>query len=124
MSDVIINPITNRPIKMGSKKHKDLLRKGIVKLDKTTKKANILNPRRGRPVGSIKKIQQPNDSIAERESDDENDKEAEKQFVGLEPVGRFGQPQEIANAVIWLCSDQASFVTGHAMAVDGGFVTQ
>jgi NAD(P)-dependent dehydrogenase (short-subunit alcohol dehydrogenase family) len=53
-----------------------------------------------------------------------NDKEAEKQFVGLEPVGRFGQPQEIANAVIWLCSDQASFVTGHAMAVDGGFVTQ
>ena len=54
----------------------------------------------------------------------QNDKEAEKQFVGLEPVGRFGQPQEIANAVIWLCSDQASFVTGHAMAVDGGFVTQ
>ena len=53
-----------------------------------------------------------------------NDKEAEKQFVGLEPVGRFGQPEEIANAVIWLCSDQASFVTGHAMAVDGGFVTQ
>lgn len=54
----------------------------------------------------------------------QNNKEAKKQFVGLEPVGRFGQPQEIANAVIWLCSDQASFVTGHAMAVDGGFVTQ
>lgn len=53
-----------------------------------------------------------------------NDKEVEKQFVSLEPVGRFGQPQEIANAVMWLCSDQASFVTGHAMAVDGGFVTQ
>lgn len=53
-----------------------------------------------------------------------NDKEVEKQFVSLEPVGRFGQPEEIANAVIWLCSDQASFVTGHAMAVDGGFVTQ
>jgi NAD(P)-dependent dehydrogenase (short-subunit alcohol dehydrogenase family) len=31
-----------------------------------------------------------------------------------------GQPQEIAEAVVWLCSDAASFVTGHAMAIDGG----
>lgn len=51
-------------------------------------------------------------------------KEAINQFTKLEPVGRFGQPEEIANAVIWLCSDKASFVTGHAMAVDGGFVAQ
>lgn len=51
-------------------------------------------------------------------------KEAIDQFTKLEPVGRFGQPEEIANAVIWLCSDKASFVTGHAMAVDGGFVAQ
>lgn len=41
-----------------------------------------------------------------------------------EPIGRFGEPEEIANTVIWLCSDQASFVTGHAMAVDGGYVAQ
>jgi NAD(P)-dependent dehydrogenase (short-subunit alcohol dehydrogenase family) len=53
-----------------------------------------------------------------------NDKEAIEQFTNLEPVGRFGQPEEIANAVIWMCSDGASFVTGHAMAVDGGFVAQ
>lgn len=53
-----------------------------------------------------------------------NDKEAIEQFTKLEPVGRFGQAEEIANAVIWMCSDGASFVTGHAMAVDGGFVAQ
>ncbi|MGO4816886.1 SDR family oxidoreductase [Flavobacterium sp. W22_SRS_FP1] len=53
-----------------------------------------------------------------------NDKEAIEQFTNLEPVGRFGQAEEIANAVIWMCSDGASFVTGHAMAVDGGFVAQ
>jgi NAD(P)-dependent dehydrogenase (short-subunit alcohol dehydrogenase family) len=51
-----------------------------------------------------------------------NSKDAEEQFISMEPVGRFGQPEEIANAVVWMCSDNASFVTGHAMAVDGGFV--
>jgi NAD(P)-dependent dehydrogenase (short-subunit alcohol dehydrogenase family) len=51
-------------------------------------------------------------------------KESIDQFAGLEPVGRFGLPEEIANAVIWLCSDEASFVTGIAMPVDGGFVAQ
>jgi NAD(P)-dependent dehydrogenase (short-subunit alcohol dehydrogenase family) len=53
-----------------------------------------------------------------------NDKKAIEQFTNLEPVGRFGRAEEIANAVIWMCSDGASFVTGHAMAVDGGFVAQ
>ena len=41
-----------------------------------------------------------------------------------EPVGRMGTPQEIAEAVVWLCSDAASFVTGHPMTVDGGIVAQ
>lgn len=41
-----------------------------------------------------------------------------------EPVGRMGQPEEIAEAVVWLCSETASFVTGIALAVDGGFVAQ
>ncbi|MFO7180740.1 MAG: SDR family oxidoreductase [Pseudomonadota bacterium] len=50
--------------------------------------------------------------------------EVEKQFVGLEPMGRMGRPDEIAEPVIWLCSSGASFVTGHALTVDGGLVAQ
>ena len=41
-----------------------------------------------------------------------------------EPVGRMGRPEEIANAVVWLCSDEASFVTGAFLSVDGGYVAQ
>jgi NAD(P)-dependent dehydrogenase (short-subunit alcohol dehydrogenase family) len=40
--------------------------------------------------------------------------------IDQEPIGRMGTPEEIADAVIWLCSDAASFVLGHPMVVDGG----
>lgn len=46
----------------------------------------------------------------------------EQQLVGMHPIGRLGTADEIANAAVWLCSDEASFVLGHALAVDGGYV--
>jgi NAD(P)-dependent dehydrogenase (short-subunit alcohol dehydrogenase family) len=45
-------------------------------------------------------------------------------MIASAPVGRMGQPEEVAEAVVWLCSDAASFVTGHTMTVDGGYVAQ
>jgi NAD(P)-dependent dehydrogenase (short-subunit alcohol dehydrogenase family) len=48
------------------------------------------------------------------------DPRLEQAMIGFEPIGRFGVPGEIGEAAVWLCSDQASFVTGHAMVVDGG----
>ena len=52
------------------------------------------------------------------------DPEREAALVAAEPAGRMGTPEEVAAAVLWLCSDAASFVTGHALAVDGGFVAR
>jgi NAD(P)-dependent dehydrogenase (short-subunit alcohol dehydrogenase family) len=46
----------------------------------------------------------------------------EKAMTDASPMKRFVEPDEVANAVVWLCSDEASFVNGHALAVDGGAV--
>jgi NAD(P)-dependent dehydrogenase (short-subunit alcohol dehydrogenase family) len=45
-------------------------------------------------------------------------------IVGMHPIGRMGTPEEIAEAVIWLFSDAASFVVGHSLMVDGGFTAR
>jgi len=53
-----------------------------------------------------------------------SDPDVREQMAGLHPLNRLGQPEEVAEAVLWLCSDAASFVTGHALLVDGGYVAQ
>jgi len=48
--------------------------------------------------------------------------EARKAFTAIEPVGRFGTAEEVANVALFLASDEASFCTGAPFIVDGGFV--
>ncbi len=50
--------------------------------------------------------------------------EVEKQITATIPMARVGKPEEIAGAVLWLCSQKASYVTGHALVVDGGMTAQ
>jgi NAD(P)-dependent dehydrogenase (short-subunit alcohol dehydrogenase family) len=46
--------------------------------------------------------------------------EGRSNVIAQEPVGRMGKPEEIASAVLWVCSDSAAFMTGHALVMDGG----
>src|SRR5437660_11598604 len=50
--------------------------------------------------------------------------EGRAKVIAEEPAGRMGKPEEIANAVLWLCSDGAAFMVGHAMVIDGGQTVQ
>jgi NAD(P)-dependent dehydrogenase (short-subunit alcohol dehydrogenase family) len=50
------------------------------------------------------------------------DPEVKKHLASMHPIGRFGKPMEIAEAVLWMCSDKASFMTGHEIVLDGGFL--
>jgi NAD(P)-dependent dehydrogenase (short-subunit alcohol dehydrogenase family) len=46
--------------------------------------------------------------------------EGRARVLAQEPIGRIGRPEEIASAVLWLCSEGAAFTIGHAMVIDGG----
>jgi NAD(P)-dependent dehydrogenase (short-subunit alcohol dehydrogenase family) len=48
--------------------------------------------------------------------------EIHKFVLGLHPIGRFGRPEEISEAVLWMCSDRASFMTGQSLVLDGGLL--
>jgi NAD(P)-dependent dehydrogenase (short-subunit alcohol dehydrogenase family) len=52
------------------------------------------------------------------------DKEAMEQIAGMHPIGRMGEANEVAELILWLSSDKASFVTGSYHAVDGGYLAQ
>ena len=45
----------------------------------------------------------------------------ENKVIEIFPVKQMGNPQEIANGIVWLCSDESSYATGHILAIDGGF---
>ncbi|MEW9673029.1 SDR family NAD(P)-dependent oxidoreductase [Ammoniphilus sp. 3BR4] len=50
--------------------------------------------------------------------------EIRREMVGKHPIGRMGKPEEVANAILFLVSDKASFITGASLAVDGGYTAQ
>ena len=50
--------------------------------------------------------------------------ELEAAFIAQAPMGRIATPEEVAEGALWLCSDASSFVTGHVLAVDGGFLSR
>lgn len=53
-----------------------------------------------------------------------HERQQAEDLAARHPIGRFGTPEEVAEAILWLCSDAASFVTGQTLAVDGGYVAQ
>jgi NAD(P)-dependent dehydrogenase (short-subunit alcohol dehydrogenase family) len=52
------------------------------------------------------------------------DNQVLQNLINMHPIGRLGKPEEVAELVLWLCSDAASFVTGAAMLIDGGYTAQ
>ena len=62
--------------------------------------------------------------VTETEMVERVDKQLIESLKSITPIGRIGDPQEIANAVVWLLSDKASFVLGHTLLVDGGVVSR
>jgi len=53
-----------------------------------------------------------------------SDEETKQSIIGLHPIGRLGTSEEIADAIVWISSEEASFVTGHSLLVDGGYTAR
>jgi NAD(P)-dependent dehydrogenase (short-subunit alcohol dehydrogenase family) len=54
---------------------------------------------------------------------DVNPTQSEQDYTAAIPIGRLGTPADVAEAVVWLCSDAAAYITGQALSVDGGYLT-
>ena len=91
---------------------------GVVGL---TKAAALEYADQGVRVNAVCPAHVPTTSVQKLMDDDPG---LEPWVAGLSPSGRMGRPEEIGETVVWLCSDAASFVTGHAMPVDGGWTAQ
>lgn len=57
-------------------------------------------------------------------SDLEEDEDMREMLISLHPIGRLGKPEEVAELVFWLCSEQASFITGSFYPIDGGYLAR
>ena len=53
-----------------------------------------------------------------------NNSDAQAQLAARQPIGRIAEPEEVAEAAVWLCTDAASYVLGATLSVDGGYVIQ
>ena len=59
-----------------------------------------------------------------RSDDTQQMAENQKKLMAAVPLGRIGRPEEVAHAVLWLASDDASYVTGITLPVDGGYLAR
>jgi NAD(P)-dependent dehydrogenase (short-subunit alcohol dehydrogenase family) len=85
-----------------------------------TKVAALENARKGIRVNAVC----PAITRSEMVTDWLDSPDAMNRMVAMHPMGRIAEPEEVAEAVVFLASGRASFITGQALAVDGGFVTQ
>lgn len=99
-------------IAYGASKH------GVVGM---TKVAALENATNGIRVNAVCPAAVYTPMVANLMNSDENIK---AYIENMQPMGRVGQPEEIAQSVVWLCSDAASFITGHALPIDGGLVAK
>lgn len=86
-----------------------------------TKSAALENGAAGIRVNAVSPALIETDMAQRVLSAQPDEEQAVANFRAMHPIGRFGKPEEIAGAVAWLCSDDASFVLGQSLTVDGGF---
>ncbi len=92
-------------------------------------KGGVVNATRDMAIGLAKSNIRvnavcPGFTVTEMTRGTRENREIYDKIVGLHPIGRFAEPIEIARAVLFLASDEASFVTGACLVIDGGFTAQ